>query len=56
MGMAYIVVATEYLTKCAEAKAVKIDNTAHAATILYENIILHLDVLRSYLMTEKLTS
>ena len=37
--MAYIVVATEYLTKWAEAKAVKIDTASHAATFMYENII-----------------
>ena len=37
--MAYIVVATEYLTKWAEAKAVKIDTVAHTATFMYENII-----------------
>ncbi len=37
--MAYIVVATEYLTKWAEAKAVKTDATAHAAAFMYENII-----------------
>jgi hypothetical protein len=38
-GMKYIVVATEYLTKWAEAKAVKIDTVEHAATFMYENII-----------------
>ena len=38
-GMAYIVVATEYLTKWAEAKAVKTDTATHAATFMYENII-----------------
>ena len=38
-GMAYIVVATEYLTKWAEAKAVKADTAEHAATFMYENII-----------------
>ena len=32
--------ATEYLTKWAEAKAVKTDTTVHAATFMYENIIL----------------
>ena len=37
--MAYIVVATEYLTKWAEAKAVKIDTAAPAAAFMYENII-----------------
>jgi hypothetical protein len=37
--MAYIVVATEYLTKWAEAKVVKTDTAAHAATFMYENII-----------------
>ena len=30
---------TEYLTKWAEAKAVKTDTTSHAATFMYENII-----------------
>ena len=38
-GMAYIVVVTEYLTKWAEAEAVKTDTVAHAATFMYENII-----------------
>ena len=38
-GMACIVVATEYLTKWAEAKAVRTDTAAHAATFLFENII-----------------
>ena len=38
-GMAYIVVATEYLTKWAEAKTVKTNTAAHAATFMYENII-----------------
>jgi transposase InsO family protein len=38
-GMVYIVVATEYLTKWAEAKVVKTDTAAHAATFMYENII-----------------
>ena len=37
--MAYIVLATEDLTKWAEAKAVKIDTAANAATFLFENII-----------------
>ena len=37
--MAYIVVATEYLTKWAEAKAVKMNTAANAATFMYENII-----------------
>ena len=37
--MVYIVVATEYLTKWAEAKAVKTDTAVHAATFMYENII-----------------
>ena len=37
--MAYIVVATEYLTKWAEAKAVKTNTAAHAAAFMYENII-----------------
>ena len=31
-------VATEYLTKWAEAKAVKTDTAEHAATFMYENI------------------
>lgn len=35
----YIVVATKYLTKWAEAKAVKTDTAVHAATFMYENII-----------------
>ena len=38
-GMAYIVVATEYLTKWAEARAVMTDTAAHAASFLFENII-----------------
>ena len=38
-GMVYIVVATEYLTKWAEAKGVKTDTAIHAATFMYENII-----------------
>ena len=38
-GMVYIVVATEYLTKWAEAKAVKMNTAAKAATFMYENII-----------------
>ncbi|PTQ27291.1 hypothetical protein MARPO_0207s0002 [Marchantia polymorpha] len=37
--MAYIIVATEYLTKWAEAKAVKTNTAAHAATFMYKNII-----------------
>ena len=39
-GMVYIVVATEYLTKWAEAKAIKTDTAVHASTFMYENIIL----------------
>ena len=38
-GMVYIVVATEYFTKWAEAKVVKTNTAAHAATFIYENII-----------------
>ena len=38
-GMAYIVVATEYLTKWAEAKAVKTDTVAHDVAFMYKNII-----------------
>ena len=38
-GMAYIVVATKYLTKWAEAKSVKMNTTKNAAIFLYENII-----------------
>lgn len=38
-GMTYIVVATEYLTKWAEAKAVRTDTSPNAAIFLYENII-----------------
>ena len=37
--MAYIVVATEYLTKWVEVKAVKTDTAARVATFMYENII-----------------
>jgi hypothetical protein len=37
--MVYIVVATKYLTKWAEAKAVKTDMAKHAAIFMYENII-----------------
>ena len=43
-GMAYIVIATEYLTKWAEAKAVKTDTAAHAAIFMYENIIFRFGV------------
>ena len=39
-GMAYIIVATEYLTKWTEAKAVKTNTAANAAIFMYENIIL----------------
>ena len=38
-GMAYIIVATVYLTKWAEAKTLKTDMAAHAAAFVYENII-----------------
>ena len=38
-GMVYIVVATEYLTKWAEAKAVKTDTAVRTATFMYKNII-----------------
>lgn len=37
--MAYIVVVTEYLTMQVEAKAVKKDTAANAASFMYENII-----------------
>ena len=37
--VAYIIVATEYLTKWAEAKAVKTDTAVHAAAFIYEKII-----------------
>ena len=37
-GIPYIVVVTKYLTKWAEAKAVKTDTAEHAATFMYENI------------------
>ena len=42
--MAYIVVTTEYLTKGAEAKAVKTNTAEHAATFIYNNIILRFGV------------
>ena len=42
--MAYIVVATEYLTKWAEAKAVKTDTALHAAAFMYKNIIIRFGV------------
>jgi len=38
-GMAYIIVATEYLTKWAEAKAVKTNDAKNAAIFLFENVI-----------------
>ena len=38
-GMAYIVVATKYPTKWAEAKAVKMNTAENMAIFLYENII-----------------
>ena len=38
-GMTYIVVATEYMTEWAEAKAVNTNTAAHTATFMYENII-----------------
>ena len=37
--MCYIIVATEYLTKWAEVKAVKSDMAAYAAPFMYKNII-----------------
>ncbi|XP_073394446.1 uncharacterized protein [Physcomitrium patens] len=37
--MAYIVVATEYLTKWAEAKAVRTNDAKNAAIFLFENVI-----------------
>ena len=37
--MTYIIIVTEYLTKWAEAKAVKTDTAAHVAASMYENII-----------------
>lgn len=46
-GMKYIVVATEYLTKWTEAKAVKTDTTEHAVTFIYENIISRLGCQKS---------
>ena len=38
-GMVYIVVASEYLTKWAEATAVKTNTAANAVIFMYENII-----------------
>ena len=38
-GMTYIVMTTVYLTKWAEAKAVKTDTAAYPAAFIYENII-----------------
>lgn len=38
-GMKHIIVATEYLTKWAEAKAVKTNDAKNAATFLFEQII-----------------
>ena len=38
-GMTYIAVATEYLIKWAEAKALKTDTATHVATFRYENTI-----------------
>ena len=37
--MAYIVVATEYLTKWVEVKTIKTNTVAHATTFTYEKII-----------------
>ena len=42
--MKYIVVATEYHTKWAEAKVVKTNTAEHAATFMYENIISRFEV------------
>lgn len=38
-GMKHIIVATEYLTKWAEAKAVKANDAVHAANFLFEQVI-----------------
>lgn len=38
-GMAYIIVATEYLTKWVEAKAVRSNDAKNAAVFLFENVI-----------------
>jgi len=38
-GMKYIIVTTEYLTKWAKAKVVKVDDAKTTATFLYENVI-----------------
>jgi hypothetical protein len=51
-GMKYIVVATEYLTKWTEAKAVKTDKAEHAATFMYENIISRFGVPK-FLMSDR---
>lgn len=37
--MSYIVIATEYLTKWAEAKAIEKDDAKTSAIFLYDNII-----------------
>ena len=38
-GMRYLIVATEYLTKWAEAKAVKREDAKTTAIFLFENIV-----------------
>lgn len=41
--MAYIMVATDYLTKWAEVKAVKTNIATHVATFMYKNFIFRFD-------------
>jgi hypothetical protein len=50
----YIIVATEYLTKWAEAKAVKMVDAKQMAIFLYENIISCFGVLKFSSVIEEL--